>query len=106
MTRKVFSMSKWKWYYQLINQFSRELNESYITPGLLSYEERGELKTKINFLTQSVKTYMDDCGITMPAPLWHYNVEDDTTWQSSDNFKFHDRKSYRCTHCAKEMTYG
>lgn len=45
------------------------------------------VKDVSSILARSDK-YLDDCGITMRAPLWKYKISDTRTWVSSEDFDY------------------
>lgn len=42
----------------------------------------------ITCILKESSTYMEKCGLTIPPPLWKYNVKDPTTHPSSSKFLY------------------
>lgn len=46
---------------------------------------------QITAILKECSNYLDKCGLTMPPPLWKYDVEDPKTQPSSVAFAYKDR---------------
>jgi hypothetical protein len=93
-----FSMKEWRRIYDLVNELGRTLRDSqptytddgsYIAPKInLTKDAQLNLEDKIKSLTQKSCTYMDQCGLKMPRPLWHYDRKNPETHASAPEFLY------------------
>lgn len=61
----------------------------YIAPATeLSKSCQSELESQIQSLMQRSNKYLDQCGLRMPKPLWHYDRKDPKTWPWHESFKY------------------
>lgn len=84
--------------YDMVQELGRTLRDSqptytdnggYIAPKTeLSKDAQSILENKIKSLSQKSGHYMDQCGMRMPKPLWHYDRKNPETWISDPSFKF------------------
>mgnify|MGYP001600831268 CR=1 FL=1 len=91
-----FNIKIWTNIYNKVNALGKQLKESMpdwdgnppIAP--MSTEEQAELRSQIKTLSQKSDTYLDQCGMRMPRPLWAYKLKDPTTWASDPSFAYED----------------
>lgn len=93
-----FSMKEWLHNYNKVHTLGRMLRASrptfddegdYIAPETyLSKSAQGNIEFEIRTLMQRNNRYMDQCGLRMPKPLWHYERDNPKTHMSSREFQY------------------
>ena len=93
-----FDIKEWRKFYDRVNELGKKLRDSrptyddegrFIYPvAPLSKEEQFQLEDQIASLTKRSGKYLDQCGLKMPRPLWHYDRKDCKTWRSHESFKY------------------
>ncbi len=94
---KGFSLGKWKnYYYQIkdIGKYLQELNK-ITNPSDSVEKEKATVTQDIKKLVDECRSYMDGIQMKMPKPLWSYNVEEKSTWRSSDEFAYDHLINYK-----------
>ncbi len=62
---------------------------NYFAPkSLLSKDTQSGLEVRIKSLCQRSNKYLDQCGMRMPKPLWHYDRKNPETHKSAPQFKY------------------
>lgn len=93
-----FSLTEWRRLYDLVHEHGRILADARPTyDRKLNYnppksprtkDEEWMLEVKIKTLTQRSNTYLDQCGMKMKKPLWHYDRHNKETHKSSPDFRY------------------
>jgi hypothetical protein len=95
-----FSLEEWLTIYKLTQEKGQILKDSYPQPDSnnkkrfkppikpLSPLVQKLLIMEIKELTMKARKYLNDCDMRMPDPLWIYDIENNTTWASHENFKY------------------
>lgn len=93
-----FLIKEWRRIYFKVNELGKTLRDSrptytengnYIAPvAALNSEWQAWAESEIKSLTQRSGKYLDQCGLKMPRPLWHYDRKSPETWISDPSFKF------------------
>jgi|SRR5215475_14063034 len=93
-----FIAREWRKYYdaiqscgQILKDASVWIDESGVTHKPIcpiSFDERKNIKKEIIKLKENQRNYLNSCGLTMPKPLWRFDIKDESTWVSDPSFRF------------------
>ncbi len=93
-----FSIKEWRRIYFKVNELGKMLrdsrptyteNGSYVAPvTALNKEWQCWAESEIKSMTQRSGMYLDQCGLRMPRPLWHYDRKNPETWISDPSFQY------------------
>lgn len=93
-----FNIRKWLRIYNRVHALGKMLADSkpthddlgnYIAPvAALGKDTQMNLEFEIRELTQRSNRYLDQCGLKMPKPLWHYDRKNPETHISAPEFKY------------------
>ena len=90
----IFNINIWRKYYDRVKELGQRLRDSKIdadgNPPLIdiSRTEQDDMQTEIDNLMKRSALYLNVCEMKPRKPLWHYNRLDQTTWLSSEKFKY------------------
>ena len=93
-----FNIKEWLRIYNKVHALGKMLRDSrptydalenYIEPKYpLTREYQAKLESDIKTLTERSNRYLDQCGLRMPKPLWHYDNKDPGSWISDPKFRY------------------
>lgn len=89
-----FNLKEWLKIYNRVHALGKELKEGrpdadgITAKNPLSMTEQFKLESDIKNLLQRSNSYLDQCKMRMPKPLWHYDNKDPSTWISDPSFKY------------------
>ncbi len=89
-----FDAKVWRNYYdqvKILGQYlidSRPDEEGNPPKFTIPLDERREVEKDINHLLKNCDKYLDKCKLHPKDSLWYYDRNNQTTWLSSESFKF------------------
>lgn len=93
-----FSIREWRRMYQLVQSLGKTLQDgrptytekgSYIRPlNELSKAAQDILEKEIKANLLKCNKYLDQCGMSVPKSLWHYDPKNPETHASAPEFKY------------------
>lgn len=93
-----FNVNEWRKFYDRIQVLGQHLKNAqpyrdrsrvwHDAPCPLDTYEQIAIQKQVDAITPLVSTYLDSCNMRMPAPLWDFDREDPSTWESDASFKF------------------
>lgn len=89
-----FNAKVWRSYYDQIKILGQYLKDSRPDwegnpPKFkISLEERHQVEKEIEELSKMCSDYLDKCKLYPREPKWYYDRNNETTWPSSEKFKY------------------
>jgi hypothetical protein len=89
-----FNVKVWRGYYDQVNILGQYLKDSRPDwegnpPKFkISLEERHQVEKEVEELLKLSNDYLDKCKLYPREPKWYYDHNNETTWASSEKFKF------------------
>jgi hypothetical protein len=89
-----FNLQIWRNYYDNVQKMGELLKNSKPdedgNPPIneLSYDAKKALESSIKTLCEKCSGYLDQTATMPKHPLWIFNIDDETTWFSSEKFDY------------------
>lgn len=83
-----FDIKIWRGYYDRVNELGQYIKELPIHDNEGIKELREELRSEQQTTIEKSDKYLDMCKLKSDDALWQYKVHDESTWISSEKFKY------------------